>query len=477
MKTGRIQAAFGFALLVLLVVASRPQAAQFSTDVTFSTANQSMWSPGVPLVDLTRTEFFGPEWDGRSFAVWGSLPTVTGFAAAHLHPGRIGLEASIQVSTGGVAVDYPVQLDFLYPDKVNAGESFALQTSFVRRPNPKLDITGFGAEISVDAVADVLVTWGGGYDISDVFGDAVYTADHGGPTSMSFYGEPLGVTPADDGIDTDDYYDDLTVISSGGEQRVNLISIGSGTGVDFEIPGFDVAGISAQVPEPLNQSTMAYKPNGNLQTAATGDPFLTLDLDVVKIASLIAQAFSGGLIPPLSGEIEFESFSTTISYTLLDIALSAGPALHQDFEFVFNGLNVALTTSDGQVIPPGKIGDTFNLVAPTGGTDLDISALVSIDQQFINKTGLALQLALSLEALSADVTLFDIDLAAFGPLYEDSASVDSPPVFLLTPDPFALQGFNTETVELTVNVVPEPATLFSAMAFAGGCMMPRNRRK
>jgi hypothetical protein len=446
----------------------RGEGASVVHDAVFSTENQSMWSSGQGLANFKGSAFLGPQWEDASYAFWGSIPTSTAFAAMHLHPGRIGLEASFQASTGGVAVDYPVGLTFSYPDQIRAGEMFTLQSSFARKPNPKLDITGFGAEFKVDAVADIRATWGAGYQGKQFCCYPTYTGDHGGPTgfnALSYYGQPLGTTPMADGIDPFDYQDDVTLITTGGEKRVSLITIGSGTGVNFKIPGFDVAGISASVPAPLNQSTMTYAGNGNLRTFATGDPFLTLDLDVVKIASMIAQAFSAGTIPPLSADLSFDSLSTTISYALLDVALKAGPALHQDFEFVFKGLHAKLTTSDGQMAV-GKMGDAFKFLAPADGSDLDITADISIDQEFINKTGLALQLGLTVDVLKANLAVFGVSLVNFGPLFTTTAAANSPPLYLLTPRPFALQGFNQETVNLHIDVVPEPA----AAALMAGAM-------
>ena len=467
-------------LIASFVACQSAMSGTITSDVTFSTSDQSMWTPGTASANLKKSVFIGPEWESSTKAWWGSIPSVTGFAAVHLHEGRLGLEASIQASTGGVDVDYPMQLNFTYPDVVQRGETFQLQSSYVRKANPKLDITGFGSEIKVDAVANVHATWGGGYDSTDLFFPASYTADHGDTSSMSYYGDFLGTipgpSPADDGIDVFDYKDDLTLFTTNNEQRVNLITIGSGTGVDFEIPGFDVAGISAQVPAPLNQSTMAYQSNGNLKTSATGDPFLSLDLDVVKIASLIAQSFSGGVIPPLSAEVEFESFSTSFAYSLLDVAISAGPALHQDFEFVFKGVDVTLTTNDGQTVT-GAMGDSFNLVAPTDGSDLEIEALVSINQEFLNKTGVALQAALSLGVLSADAEFFGVKLVSIGPLYETSTSANSPPFLFLTPDAFALEGFNTEKLNLRISVVPEPSTLAITIILAAFAVPRLARRR
>ena len=440
----------GHAAFVLF--SSLAQAGTLSEAKTFSTASQSIWTPGSATLDINKSYFLGPSWGDNSYALWGSIPTTSAFGAMHLHPGRIGLEASFQATSGGVDIDVPVDLTFNFPSEVEAGAPFSVTSAFARKPNPKMDIRGFGAEFKVDAVADFKATWGGGYDNLDLLGDAVYTADHGGPTSLPY----LDVFSV---VDPYLYQDDLTLISTGGEKRVSLISIGPGTGVEFEIPGFNVAGISAQVPEPLNQSTMQYDPMGNLHTAATGDQFLSLNLDAVKLTSLIAQAFSGGTIPPLSAELEFESLSTKINYALLDITLSAGPAMHQDLKFLLNGFDVTLTASDGQMAT-GKMGDSFNFVAPADGSDLDFTAAITIDQQFVNKTGLVLNFGIDVEVLKADLEIFGVTIANFGPLFEIGSDASTSPLFLYTPRPFALQGFNQETMQFRVDVtIPEPVNI------------------
>src|SRR5262245_8816682 len=122
MNSRRVCVVVTLGLAICASPTPRTWAAVVTQDVVFATMNQSMWSPGQATANYKGSAFLGPEWGGRSYAVWGSVPTVSAFAAMHLHPGRVGLEASFQASTGGIDVDYPVRLDFTVPDKVKRGE-------------------------------------------------------------------------------------------------------------------------------------------------------------------------------------------------------------------------------------------------------------------------------------------------------------------------------------------------------------------
>ena len=437
-------------------------------DATFSTTDQGLWSRGAAAVDISKSYFLGPQWDEQSHSAWVGTGVSTSFAAVHLHEGRLGLEAIFNASSGSVDVDYPVRLRYETPDQpVRPGHPIQVKTSYQRRGTPKLDITGFGAEFKVDAVANLKATWGGGHD--QVFSDAVYTGNHGGPTSLPFFN-------VFDSVDPWLYEDDLTLLDTGGERRVTLITIGPGAGVTLKVPGLNTLAISAKVPPPLNQRTMSFLADGDLRTAKTGDPFLSLDLNVTTMASMLVQAFSGGTVPPLNASIEFPGFSSEVGYALLEIMLKSGPALHQDLEFDFRGLEVVLTSADGQV-RSGQIGQTFDFVAPADGSDLELTAEVSVDQRFVNKTGLTPQIALTVDVLKANLKVWGLDLINFGPLWKlnPPLTLNFDPIMLYTPEPWELDGFNTQTQAMTIDVIPEPATL--SLLAAGAIVLLRHKRR
>jgi len=461
-----------------ILLAPGPAAALTGVELrpVFATDDQSIFGPGQGL-NIQGDLFVGLEWSQQNFEA--DLPGITasGFGAFQLDAGRIGFEAFADISSGVVDVEIPQSVFFNHPQQVAKGQVFTLNSfrTLIAQPLPgqpigdgKMEINGTGFEAGVDFVIEGGAGLGGGIDL--VGTNAIYSSTvPGAPTGFNV--QPLSdpnlaaIAPQ--------YGDDFTILDVDFSERlVDLTLQGNVPSVDFAIPG-GFAGITAQVPDPLDLSTDMVELDGALRAAGKTDPFVEASLDAIALADLLANLTPvGAAIPPVSGSIGvdiWDDIEASVSYELISSALTAGAALAQDFEFNVRDIQVRLETNTGQVVT-GLIGDDFDLLAPADGSDLEVAVFLDLVNEFRSRTGLSPELAATLDLLAGKLTVAGFDLFNFGPLFSFPVSTSFDPFWLLD-DTFALGGFNQEIAAFVIpvgetTIIPEPATWLAGLGLA-----------
>ncbi len=431
-------------------------------NTAFQTTNQSMWQPG-PQTGLTGSQFLGTTWGQKTFSFDYGIPGNDAFGVVQLQPGKIGLQVDSSLTTGNVSVNYPVQLSYSLPDKVQPGQSFQVQTSWAKNPNPLLTTTGLQASASLSLVLNLAATAGAGYD--GPVGAASYTASQAGdPRSFS--------APVSSSL-INAHAQDVSLVNTNGDVKIPIVSVGP-SGASFSVSGGPFS-VTATVPQ-LNVSGNTYTGNSITATGNSTPPFISANLDLVSSAVYGANAL-GIPIPQLSGNVDIGIGK--INWTGLSSTVQVGPSLYQGFDFSPTKFPIHLVTSTGQVLD-GKVGDTFTVTAPDDpNSTLGIDATTDINNLFTNNTGIVFAANLNTQALSGSMEVGGYNLFNFGPLIEDNTSLytSSPWLFPGSPESFALGGFNSAQQALSVEIVPEPSTGLLAAAGVMGVICGKGKRR
>ena len=377
-------------------------AANYSTDLVFQTADQSMWGSGSALT-VDYTKFFGPQWN-ESWSVgdikkdpwfdseWGAEV----WAKTH---GKVGFEIDAHLDSGSVNVEYPVGIALEYPDIVRPGETFTISSSYVVNSTANMTTNFPEANLSAAFVFDMY-------------------AEAGGKACFGSYCSGVSSTL----IDISEKYT-LVDIATGDA----AISLDEGIyKVDIEFPEIE---------------TVGELDNGTL-TSKGEDDFLeiTADLDMMITAQT-------GI--PMNGSVD------GFSYTLLDANAMLIFAATQDFAFN-PGLTVDFELETGELYSM-PIGSSIDIVLPEGVGDLDITPTFWLDNVLSNDTGIRVDPAMELNALSVSGSLFDVDFDT-GFLVSRDGRENGVDLNLFADD-FQLQGFDrytTGSFSVTADLSPAP---------------------
>jgi len=388
----------------------------FSQDAYFSTGGQSLWGAGQAQ-RVEESYFFGSEWNDSDVNLGNLGPGGAAYLRGQLDAGRLGLEATIQATTGTVDVQYPVRVTYETPDSYVPGGPVTIVTGYELSGDSLLKAMGPNATFDLDLVADVQAT--------GEFGVVWGALPEGTPL-------PSGVVIAED-----------FAFGTGGTQSVGLF--------DWKTGGTALGAFT--MPEPITVTTTKADSNGDMKASGTANSRLfefSADLDA------IATTLAG--LPRLGGELDLKSGDldvAQVSYDILDLELKGGPSLYQEFEFDMRGLNVVLRSSNGET-QTGRIGDTFTFTAPESG-ELEIEALVTLDQRFTSRLGLVGDLDLTATVGAIGVDLFGHELLDIGPVFKDTYSLAQVgPVFLYEKG-FVLSGFQTASHEIIIRATESPS--------------------
>ncbi|WP_422003141.1 5'-nucleotidase C-terminal domain-containing protein [Reyranella sp.] len=352
--------------------------------VEFRTSDQSMWSSGTALSINDSWTLFS-----QSFA--DSFSTLDGDLSASVNASA-GLVLKVQGTTGGVSLDYPIDVAFTLPDAVASGQQFTIGTSSngVVGGNPHFTATFPEFDVRLDALFDLNFSLNFS---SDLLGsDSVaYSYDKTIPLISLHSGESKHLADGFDLFLPRDYDHDQTTEQVGSDQSVTL----------------DVA---------------------------TPD-FASVTVDLISVVEDIL----GPELPSLSGSF----LDGLIQYDLISTNLTAGIAIAQQFTFVPSSIEVDITAPWGARATVA-LGTpvTFEMPRNWGGS-ADLSVVYVISGNLVNQTGFVGSASLTVDALSGNVD----DLGGFGPLYSNTFDLYSgDPVYVVNPGGpggFALDGFNS----------------------------------
>jgi hypothetical protein len=425
----------------LLGLASAPARADFLTQkAVFATSGQSLWQPGSAAFNFNKSLFLGAEWGAlrTSLPSLPAPPPLTGFftGSANLAPGKAGFQFSLQATSGSVDASYPVELTYAFPHRAKAGSQVTVGTKYVQTGTPSLSTLGPAFQAALNLIFDV---------------NAAIRAKYTPLIGKSVSG----------------------VANIGINQKIPLITIGSGSGgVTFKLPlpGFS---ISANLPPPLNLPNPPTSPlmaQGNTVKVggSSSPPFVSLNVELVDV--IVAALNSLGVpVPPLTGDAKVDlkklGISFGLEYKILSDLIQIGPKFRQDFQFTAKNLPITLTSNIGQSFT-GHVGDSFHFTMPAKGPLL-IDANVGLNNTLTNKTGIVLGADQTFSVLSGSLVVGNTTLINFGPLLSKTIPLETKPLYLYT-NTFPLQGFNTVHSQIAVlPEAPEPSSLVLALVGMG----------
>jgi hypothetical protein len=358
--------------------------------ISFKTANQSMWTSGTALAINDSWTLFSQSLSNSYTAFGGDLTASFDLMA--------GLFLDVQGTTGGVSLDYPVNIAMSRPSAVGAGQQFSLQAVNNGLASGAPHFSAVFPEFSIDLKAK-------------------YKADF----SVSFNSDWVGPY----------------TVASNHDKTYHLLSLHSGDHKKLA-DGFELF-----LPKD-------YDPHARSETTAAGAGGETVSLDVetpdvatvtIDLISLL-QDVIGPEFPDLSGSFDDGDFS----YDLLDLSLKAGVNIAQQFTFVPTSIEVDITAPWGArtTVPLGT-NATFQMPKNWGGA-ATLSVVHVINGNLVSQTGFSGNASLTVTALSGGVDLLGYS-NSFGPLYNETFDIyNGSPVYVVNPggpDGFALDGFNS----------------------------------
>lgn len=438
------------AMGIVLLGQQPAAAALFGADLSFASTGQSMWAPGAAGA-LNYNYFLGPQWNVPKqtiggieevttpavtiipqVCVWGvctpalTIPEISlGSYGATIEGetnGRVGFNVGIAAQSGTVNVQYPVGIQFDYPDPLTVlpGETFTISTSYTN--GPSLLETAFPeASLTVDFVFDVYAA--GGVDVCVV-----------GCGGLDF--------------PTIDVNQTIPIVNLTGQDPIELEILGG------------LGNLAGQIPD-IHTSDATVAGDGSLASSGL-DTLVSLTVD----ADLVATTLLG--LPPLGAG--FDVLGVGASYDLLNILVGGAFQVVQSFTFDPT-LMARLDLSNGETLTV-EVGQNANIVMP----DVDVLGITPtfyLENEFTNTTSLRLDPTVDFEALQAslfanfpgivnDLGVGDLNLS-FGPLFEYHWTTPGIgiPVFqeswALPFAEFGLAQFDIPTEDGAP--VPEPGTL------------------
>jgi len=410
--------------------------------LVFNTNDQSMWGPGSAL-QLSYSKFLGKTWDAsQSFGPGVSCVDLVfteacgGAEATVSTNGKIGFQIDASLDSGSVDATVQMNAQAVLPDPLIGANAFFNLNPTSALTGGQFTTSSPSVQASLDAVLGAHV---------GVSGAACVAACLTGSTGF--------------GIGDKNNPETLNLVDVNTGNSGNITVLGQTiTGTHpIDVAGTNVGNVTANIP--IVDTTGGVTAPGVLSSSGHDD-LLTLTAD---IDGLITLALG---LPPLEGSVDFGIGS--LDYNILDVELGPQLNVFQDFELKPT-LMVDLEFNNDVLVDfgGGNIQTTRSLIAPWNSlpdiamtvNDTIVSPTWFLDAQFLNQTGLGVDLLFQFSVLSGSIDLFGVFSGGVGPLFSFNTrllSADFPPIF---DQQFALGGFNAiQGPDFTIHV-PEPATL------------------
>ncbi|EFI34210.1 peptidase domain protein [Desulfonatronospira thiodismutans ASO3-1] len=304
---------------------------------------------------------------------------------------KAGLLAELNLETGHLDLDYPVDMDPGVPETVSSGQSFSVDTSDYslteatlqsNAPNPN----DFG--FSVDLIPPQLEM-----SVSDISLDAPLWSP---ASSFEYSGFDVDIAPAGDPI-----------------------SLVDGTLGDFELDqDFGPVGFEMGMPTGLELESQPVSSHTLDPVSTQGDDYGTTDDSFVNLGlSLTGLAQNAFGFPDLL-ESSYDFGVAELGYTVADVSANLGLTFAQDFTFEPGEVEVSMQTQDGQV-QTGQLGDDFTFDAPEDSGSMDIDATYTLNGEINNNTGVMPNGSITADVLDAHLEILDFVDIGMDPLYSD----------------------------------------------------------
>ncbi|MBK3734146.1 hypothetical protein GAY29_13690 [Azospirillum brasilense] len=372
-----------------------------SNQLSFLADDLNMWGEGSSLSFNTVWDDLYWQHNSATTYSWNGLSATVNLNA------EVGLIGHMWAETGSVDIAYPITVDATLPEEVRSGDWFIIDTSSWMVGNSMLSSVGPGGE-TFGATLDFL------FDVSASVTDIAY--------------HPPLVEPVT--------FEDI-VLAQIGTDPIRLVDLTMGNpSLDARLGPLEA---SLSVPSSLSTTGSGASSSGtlpSLHSSGTGDPFLTLGLDLDDIA----QRLFGIPGDALEGDYSWNSTagSLALDYTILDVDAEARLSEAQSFTFTPTAVLVDMVSSTGER-QTGQLGSKFLFSTPTTGSgDLTVTATYSLTGVLRNQTGIVANAALTLKAgdlaFSGDVVGYDFNWPATGgPLIDaefPDGGLSSDPLYL-----------------------------------------------
>ncbi len=492
--------------------------ASIANQVSFETAQQSMWGSNGPAIIDTGKLFAGASWDLSAHPTLGSEAANNFISLDAATSGNIGVDFRAALDPGSVDASFASQAGLQVI--AGAGDTFTIQSTMIGSPTGNLVTRSPNVDIESNFVFDVAASLGvhgefgtpdltitvptvtfqtrhidlgflGSYDVQvPVFGTKQVTI----PGLSYAFNEPIvaldvngslqllkvtnhqisvleqNLATADPGQNLSFNFDlgfdpltglDVSIIDESNPKKDEKPHDTSPFDVGVS---FSMGDITVDVPTLNLQQDTFSNVNGSPGLQAGGATNLAqIDLDADFLGSILFG------LPPLGASADFSLGPVSLfefSYDLLDVDIGPQFSIGQQFEFVPE-LWVTMDFSQpvsigGQEVqsysmPVGSSIDA-DFAGIADGQDLDIQTHYSLTNQFHNMTDLRVAPSVDLYALSATIDTFlgtIFDAAVYDP-----APIQGPasPIFTIFDQTYSLGGFNTapgDTLHVDFNRAPE----------------------
>ncbi len=427
-----------------LAFACMPAAASLlSSNIEFSTTNQSMWDTGATARIDPIHRFDGLSWQIGKNAGSIANPTPLGVSLGEYgaklsasSKGKIGFQTDIALDSGSVDVRYPIIAGIEYPDPyaVRPGERFTISSNFVLGDDASLSTASPTGEVDVGFVFDFNAKLG--------YRACFISCASGTPVDIKH----SSTTP--------------------------LIHLDSKARTEQSILG-GLATLKAKVPDIQTAGSI----QGN-QLHSHGSDFLldvTVDADKVASGFLHLPSLGKTTLPVLGGKV-------SLSYTVADIAVGVNLDVIQDFVFKaepqirldFDRPVTVIGQSGLQDNVTFALGSSVDLVFDDSFDTLCVTPTYSLKNTLTSTTSLKIDPTFGFEALAVNakadfpdlVNTFIPDLnIGIGPLVDFDKTFSGPSVEIFNRE-FPLAGFGPATTN-GFEIAPNPIEVVDAFFHPG----------
>jgi hypothetical protein len=336
-----------FALIAILLSLASVQAQQtYSQPVTFSTSNQSMWSPSLGTagysydLPLTRSWFLI---DGSSSYRHVPILGRFGGGASIISFGKAGLDFNAYATSGSVDVSYPLTLTLTYPDSgtLSPGQTFTVSSAWVPTGGT-LNTHSPDAGVSLNAILQS--------NPLDIYVKAVAFSHN--VISDEVVNIPLDINKR--------LFDSHTLTQGSTDIVPGILSVA------YHLPVVTTKG--------------GPSAGGTAISTSGQDDFLTITGD---ISNALAKLLD---LPPFAGGFSkgYKYANCFVNYAFLDLQAQIPIALAQNFQFTPQP-TVTLNLSSGSPVT-FQAGQSVQLTMPADGSPLTVTPSVGLNNQFTNRT-------------------------------------------------------------------------------------------